>query len=184
MSRRGQGPRLVFLEKRACWYVRWTDGGRTRERSCATANRDEADVIFAQFLADHVAKRAGCAGPRDPARFPVADALAAYATEHAPSTDAPARIGYAIKALATFWSGNVVADITRETCRAYQRQRGVADGTVRRELTVLRAAINHAVKEGRLTRAPHVWLPEPPAPRDRWLTRKEAAALLRATRHD
>ena len=44
----------------------------------------------------------------------------------------------------------------------------------------LRAAINHGIRNGRLTRVVAVHVPERPEPRDRWLTRKEAAALLRA----
>src|SRR6516165_3211166 len=44
----------------------------------------------------------------------------------------------------------------------------------------LRAAINHAHREGRITRPVAVHLPERPASRDRWLSRDEAAALLRA----
>ena len=55
-------------------------------------------------------------------------------------------------------------------------------GTVRRELGSLRAAINHAFSEGRLTRTVAVALPERPPSRDRWLTRQEAAQLIRATR--
>ncbi len=52
-------------------------------------------------------------------------------------------------------------------------------GTVRRELGVLRAAANHAHHEGRITRPVPVHLPDRPEARDRWLTRREAAALLR-----
>jgi integrase len=54
-------------------------------------------------------------------------------------------------------------------------------GTVRRELGSLRAAINHAFSEGRLTRTVAVALPERPPSRD-MLTRQEAAQLIRATR--
>jgi integrase len=45
---------------------------------------------------------------------------------------------------------------------------------------VLRAAIHHAHREGRLTRTVAVHLPDGAEPRDRWLTWDEAAALLRA----
>jgi integrase len=58
--------------------------------------------------------------------------------------------------------------------------RGRSNGTTRRELGVLRAAINHAHREGRLTRVVPVSLPDSAEPRDRWVTRAEAAALLRA----
>jgi integrase len=47
---------------------------------------------------------------------------------------------------------------------------------------VLAAAINWGFKNGRLTRSVSVALPECPQPRDRWLTRREAARLLRFSR--
>jgi len=78
----------------------------------------------------------------------------------------------------------MVADVTPETCKAYQVHRGVADGTVRREFGVLRAAINHEFKHGRLTRPVAVWMPPKPEGKDRWLTRDEAAALLNAARNE
>jgi len=47
---------------------------------------------------------------------------------------------------------------------------------------VLRAAINHAHRNGRLTRPVALELPERPEPKERWLSRKEAAAIIRAAR--
>jgi integrase len=109
------------------------------------------------------------------------DLLADYAQEHGPETASPWRIAAAVKPLVGFWHGRTVADVTRESCRAYAKSRsGRSPGTVRRELGVLRAAINHAHREGRITRMVAVHLPDRPPARDRWLTRKEAAALLRA----
>ena len=108
--------------------------------------------------------------------------LAIYAEEHAGSVASPERIGYAIDALYRFWGEQPVSIIRGETCRRYARERGASDGTVRRELGTLRAAINHCFKEGYLTAAPAVVLPPRPAPRERWLTRQEAAFLLRGAR--
>jgi integrase len=110
----------------------------------------------------------------------VTDVLADYAEEVAPSTAAPWRIGCAIDALTPVWEGRTVAEVTRQTCKRYVTVRNRSNGTARRELSVLRAAINHAHREGRLTRAVAVHLPESAPPRDRWLTRTEAARLLRA----
>ena len=53
---------------------------------------------------------------------------------------------------------------------------------MRRELGVLRAAINYAHRTGRLTRPVAVELPARPEPRDRWITRMEAASVIRAAR--
>jgi integrase len=178
MPRRNQGPRLRFFDKRGVFYIVWTEAGRSRERSTGTANREQAQIALAEFIR----ARTRDAGPRDPAEMLVTDILADYAEEHGQATAAPWRIAYAIDGLASYFEGRTLAAVTRETCRAYGRDRGRSPGTVRRELGVLRAAINHAHREGRLTRVVPVHLPERPEPRDRWLTRKEAADLLRAAR--
>jgi integrase len=176
MPRRNSGARLRFLEKRRCYYIVWTERGRSRERSTGTADREQAEIALAAFIAG----RAKAAGPRDPAAVLVTDVLADYAQERGASTASPWRISAAIGALVPFWQGLTVGNITGETCRAYAKARGRSAGTVRRELGVLRAAVNHAHKEGRLTRVVGFDLPARPEPRDRWLLRKEAAALLHA----
>ncbi len=114
----------------------------------------------------------------------VAAALALYGEEHAPSTADPVRIGHCIDALLPFWGNQPVSAVKGETCRRYVRDRGVAAGTTRRELGCLAAALKHCVREGYLTTAPTVWLPAKPAAKDRWLTRQEAAALVRAARSE
>ncbi len=180
MPRRNRGPRLVFRKDRGFWYVRWYKRGRARWESTGTADSAEAQGQLSTFIR----RRAGHQRPRDPAAFPIIDALEDYSEEHAGKTLAPERISYAIDALGTFWGDLCVGDVTDATCAAYGRARSVSDGTLRRELGVLRAAINHEVRHGRLIRPVHVWLPPKPEPRDRWLTRREAAALLRAARRD
>lgn len=176
MPRRNSGPRLRFLEKRQCYYIVWTEGGRSRERSTGTADRKLAEAALGAFL--HVRTRD--AGPRDPVEILVTDVLADYAEEHGPSTASPWRIAAAVKQMVPFWQGKTVAQINRESCRAYVTVRKRSAGTARRELGVLRAAVNHSHRSGRLTRVVAVDLPESPEARDRFLTRPEAAALLRA----
>lgn len=181
MPRPNRGPYLKFLKERGGYYIFWSEVGVTRKRSTGTTDRHEAEDALAQFIHQrHLIARPS--GPSDPSSFLISDALELYGELHAPTVAAPERIGYAIDALLGFWSQSTVADISKETCSAYSRHRNRADGTVRRELTTLRAAINFAHSEGRLTRAPAVWLPEPPIGRDRWLRRGEAASLLNAAR--
>jgi integrase len=112
----------------------------------------------------------------------VTELLTYYSNEREPKVAAPVRIGYAISALTDFFEGSTVADVTPETCARYAENRSRSAGTVRRELGVLRAAINRAHRVGRLTRSVAVELPEGPEPKDRWLSRKEAAGLIRAAR--
>ncbi|MFP3945260.1 MAG: tyrosine-type recombinase/integrase, partial [Alphaproteobacteria bacterium] len=96
-----------------------------------------------------------------------------------------ARVAYAIDALLKFWGGRPLSAVRGETCRRYLAFRageGVRDSTVRRELGALSAAVSHCRKEGYIMEAPEVWLPPKPGAKDRWLTRGEAARLLRAMR--
>lgn len=178
MPRRNQGPRLRWLAKRGCFYITWTEYGRSRERSTGTADRQQAETAFGEWLQ----ARGRRGGPRDPSELYVTDVLTDYAAERGPKVAAPERIAYAVEPLIDFWAGRALSDVTPHTCGAYVESRSRAAGTVRRELTVLRAAINYAHRCGRITRPLHVELPAPPEPRDRWLTRKEAAAVLRAAR--
>lgn len=125
----------------------------------------------------------------------MAEALSIYGEEHAPTVSDPARIGHALVALIGWWGERPVYSITKETCRAYGRSRvkpgrrhpetrevvewlPVAQGTIRRELGALSAALTYCKDEGRLLNPPKVHLPTKPEPKDRWLTRDEAAALV------
>lgn len=176
MPRRNSGPRLRYLDKRACYYIVWTESGRSRERSTGTADRRDAEIA----LADFIRQRSRDDGPRDPNEVLVTDILIDYAEERGSATVARERVAYALLPLTKFWEGRTVASVTPESCKRYGQDRKRSDGTVRRELGVLRAAINHAHRAGRLTRAVFVGLPDSPGAKERWLTKAEAAALLRA----
>ena len=121
-------------------------------------------------------------GPSDPAAILITDVLHGYLEQRAPKIAAPERLGYAVLALTDFFEGNSVADVTPQTCGRYVEKRGRSIGTARRELGVLRAAINHAHRHGQITRPVAVELPDRPEPRDRWLSRIEAARIIRTAR--
>ncbi len=184
MSRPNRGPRLVPVKKRgwkrAVYYIRWTENGRSRERTTGESDVGRAQEKLVAWLVEQSAQ--GRTGPSGPDQTLIADVLTDYAREHGPHTAAPDRIAYAIDNLLAFWGGTRIDAIRPETCRRYRAERGASDGTIRRELGVLRAAMNHAVKEGQLTAAPFVSLPPAPPGKDRWLMRTEAGALLRAAR--
>lgn len=181
MPRQSRGAYLKPDRKTGIWNIFWADGGSVRQRSTGTRDSGQAQVLLAEFIQGQQRQRRG--GPRDPADYTIGEALTLYGTEHAPNTVDPARIGYAIAALAPYWAALPVAAITRETCRGYGRHRAKAPGTIRRELGTLRAAITYAKAEGRITYVPTVHLPAKPKGKERWLTRREAAALLAAARN-
>jgi len=79
--------------------------------------------------------------------------------------------------LAMWRDGKMLCDVNGSSCRAYARFRGT-DGASRRDLEDLRAAVNHHAKEGLHRGSVRVALPPKGNPRERWLTRSEAARLL------
>lgn len=180
MGRRNQGPKLRFLEKRGCFYITWSENGRSRERSTGTTDRRIAESALAEFIHGRQRK----AGPRSPDEVLVTDCLIDYAENRKGAVVDLDRIAYALIPLAEFWEGKTGADVNRKSCTAYTMWRERSDGTVRRELGVLKAAGNLAHNEGYLTRPFAVTYPDKPEPKDRWLTRKEVAALLRAARNE
>lgn len=190
MSRPPEGPKLRPNPKRqGAFYIYWTDErtGRSRERSTGTRDLAQAHQVFADWLANRDAPITWD-GPRRAAQASIADVLAIYAEEHAAEhTASPETVYYAIKALLGWWGDRTCDYVKPETCKAYVKARAaqrIAASTAGRELTVLRAALGYAHKNGKLVDKPFVELPPRPPGRDRWLTRSEAAALLRCSRHD
>ena len=187
MPRPRLAPRVIWRDDRGkpgtpsfragSWIIR--DGVKEVRLGLGRAEKEQADIRLARY---HVEKRAPPDGAQIPERFLIADALAYYGSQHAPTTASPDRIGYAIKALLPFWGDKSVSAINKKTCREYATERRVQPGTIRRELGLLRTALNFCVSEGKLTSAPPIALPERPPPRERWLTREEAAHLIRIAR--
>jgi integrase len=179
MPRRNQGAKLRWRTERGVYYITWTVNGRSRKRSTGTASREEAEGIFAEWLRS----RKRCAGPSDPAEVLVTDILTAYVHERGPKIVGKQTLANAISHLARLWESRTVAEVPSYT-DAFVKHRDRAAGTIRRELGVLQAAINHGYRRGRLTRSVAVELPPAPVAKERWLTRDEAAKLIRAARFD
>jgi integrase len=130
----------------------------------------------------------------------VGEVLARYADDKGSMVAAPEALGFAVAGLSPFWGDLTCDTVKGSTCRAFERERAkpravtftskrglsytrivtASPGTVRRELGVLQAALNHAHAEGLLVHPVKVSLPKTGEPRDHWLTRAEVAKLLRA----
>ena len=117
-----------------------------------------------------------------------------HLADNAPKHARPEETKQRVMTLADFWEPFTLADVTGARCREYaawrtrQRVRSftknparlVTEAAARRELEELRAAINHHRREGLCAEIVSVMLPEKPQGRDVWLTRSEAARLIRA----
>lgn len=96
-------------------------------------------------------------------------------TEHKTAEPIPTNL----KALAPFWATKTLGEVSAKTCAAYvaMRTKTVKPATARRELETLNAAIRFCAREHG---TPIVLLtyPDKALPRERWLSRSEAARLL------
>ena len=149
-----------------------------------TEEKRQSPVAHHQSLPREISK---AAPPSEPCEVGVSVVLQAYIASTlrragAGKVSSPERIDYAVAPLTKFFGRQQCSSISDETCYEYRRWRNRSDGTVRRELGVLRAALNLAHRNGRISRQVPVELPDSPPAKDRWLTRSEAAGLIRAAR--
>ncbi|AYC99980.1 integrase [Neorhizobium sp. NCHU2750] len=106
-----------------------------------------------------------------------------YAEEKSPKTARPKETDAMIDRLADFYADMLLTEIKGQTHRDYVEDRENSGGA-RRDLEVLRAAINYYHAENTLDMVPKVSLPEKGTPRQKWLTRQDIAKLLRAARRE
>lgn len=155
------------------WYVRY--GPRLRSRiSAQTKDRREADKFLARFIATE--------GEPTGARRTVGDILAGYYAAKSEKVRAPDAIAFAVKGLQPL-SDLFPSQLTPPAIARWVASRGVSNGTVLREVGVLRAALGWAVESQWLAAVPPISNPVPtPRARRRWVTKDEARALLEGCR--
>lgn len=153
------------------WCIK--DRGRTLRTGCAEDEIERAREKFAEYLAlKYEPARGGRAS-----EVTIGDVLIVYLDEKADSTSRPKETKAAIGRLNEFFGSHKIADIKGKLCRDYAAHRNTASGA-RRDLEILRAATRHYHKEYGLDVLPAFTLPPKSMPRERYLTRPEAAALL------
>jgi integrase len=161
----------------ATWLV--LDGSRQRGTGCGQSEFAGAEKALADYIRQKHATAIRVADTRNPSQVAIKDVLSLYARNVAPSHSRPwetdARIGH----LEAFWAQHPLSYVTGATCRAYAAQRSTP-AAARRELEDLRAAIVHHRKEGLHDKIVSVVLPDRAPSRERWLTREEAAQLIRS----
>jgi integrase len=185
MPRPNKGARLYKRKARcrrgkliaqAVWIIK--DGDRHIATGCIASPAEtkppaEAEQALANYIAQKYQPERN---RRDIEDIDCADVLSIYLTdvgEPGGQFEIEARIGR----LNEFWGGKTLSKVNAQSCAAYAKHRGNRGGA-RRDLETLRAAINHHAKEGFHRGVVRVSLPSKGEARDRWLTRKEAAALI------
>ena len=128
-------------------------------------------------LAEHIAAKFTPQGGGRASEILISEVLLVYEAEKADGTADPKRTRATIERMNDYMGDKPVAQIRGKLCRAYAAHRETATGA-RRDLEVLRAAVKHYHKEYGLDVMPAFTLPDKSVPRERFLTRSEAAALL------
>jgi integrase len=170
MPRRRSPPRLYLDKARGQWIIR--DGATRVRTGSAESDRASAERRLAEYIGE---KHRPASGP-DPL---IADTLIVYSREHLQHKVSAPNYAYGVGLLAKWWGDKSLSDVTAANCRAYGL--GRTSAAVRHDLEILRAAIKYWHKHhGPLPAIPAIVLPPKPEPRSRWMTRDEAAKLLRA----
>jgi integrase len=160
--------RLVMF--RGKWNAYERVDGQPKRTSLGTADRE----VAARRLIDLEQGRRRKATT-------VAEMLDVYLEDRGPRLVGKETLRFAWKLLEPVFGHLRPDQITRALTRAYaakERQRGISDGKIRRDLSVLSAIIRYSDKQSPAV----IEMPPAPSPRSRHLTREEYRALREAAK--
>lgn len=175
MSQKRRPARLWLRSDTGTWFIK--DGSERIPTGCGESEVTAAQEKLAEYIASqYQPQRGGRAS-----EVTIGDVILVYIEDKANKTARPKETLAMLGRLNDFFGDMVVSEIRGKTCRDYADDRG-NEGGARRDLEVLRAAVNYYHAEHTLDVLPKISLPQKGTPRERWLTRQEIAALLRAAR--
>jgi len=175
------------------WWASYPDGrGGYARRSTGVKwaedpRKARAKAARAALIAETQAERPAQAPAKAPPGHTFDELMLLYLDQVTPGKASAERDQHSAKRLCEVFTGRVLAELGKADVRGYiakRQEAGVGPGTINRELGMLSSALNWARDELE-------WeVPNPvlrrrlkePEGRVRWLTRAEAAALLKAAR--
>ena len=173
--------KLTRFEWSPRWYITWTDGRRSRRASAGTTDREQAQQVLAAFIIER-----GSATETALNKVSISSVLNDYYDGYAcrlPSEDVTRPI---IGHLERHYGTSTVSVLTTPSGhKSYEdhcQKKGLKPSTINRRRAVLRAALHYAYKNGRLQFVPYVPTLQEGPPRPYFLSRAQAARLLRAAR--
>lgn len=161
------------------WYVYWTESGKTKRKATRTKHEQTAK----QFLAD---LEAGLNEP--PSYITVSLILDSYLDYKGKEyklknlpTSYKESLEYAVKSFREKYGDLRIDQISQSTGREYislRKEANKSNSTIAKELSIVNAAVNFAIKEGWDIKYKALRLPPRAAPRDKWLSPNEAKNFL------
>jgi integrase len=181
MPKKNNGPQLA-LNNAGIYEIRWTEARRSNRKSTGTADIIQAQAALGRHLL-------GLFEEKKVSVSNVAAVLEAYDEEHVQQRVVATERQEGCIAILKAGLGHLdvqqltpaaVLDYCKDRRAGKVNDRKVGNGTLRRELNCLIAAINHAARHRRIPRAdvPHVALPDAPPPRDLWLTEAQLNVFI------
>lgn len=159
------------------WWASYTDasGKRTR-RSTGTTDRKEAEALLAKWKLEAFRVKQWDASPS----YTFDELMIAYLHEHDIES-----VKWSLKRLFPFFTGKELDTLSGLDVRQYIQQRqgdGVKPSTINKEIGLLSSAINWARREleWRIPNPAQGRRQKEAEGRNRWLSKTEAAALIRA----
>jgi len=171
------------------YEIRWSDGKRSRRKSTGTDQPKEAYEAFSKFITS------GAEAERKAKNPTFGDLLNDYLKQHVERNLASApsysRQVDCLNTLSACFADLPVSLLSPALIAEYQVMRSLGRygkrkataSTVRRELGVLIAALNHAKRNRTIAEVPYIRLPQESKPRDLWLTQEELEQFLQAAVH-
>ncbi|WP_375732242.1 site-specific integrase, partial [Xylella fastidiosa subsp. multiplex] len=165
------------------WYRTWCESAtrRTKRASLGTTDIQEAKIRLCLWYAKH-----GDVSKQTPQDILLDLVLTRYWEQHAQNITSAESAKVALGYWSDFFAGVTVSEITPPRQREFIKwlQTGSdtprSDGYVKRILTVGKAALNRAYKEGEITSVPYIIPGKDAPPRDQVLSLQESAALWEA----
>lgn len=157
----------VAKHKRGFVAVVYHDGGRRQRIALKAADKFQATAEAAE-LVGHIQQRK----PRQ--RLTVGQIVEMYLEQsEAIWKEIDRHHSKAILAAFGLLGASDVDSFSERRIRDFSASHKGKPGTIRKELSILRAALNWAERKSLIDKAPHIWLPQAPPPRDRRLSREE-----------
>lgn len=168
---------LVQIRTSPNWYIQWFEDGHSQRASTRTADRDQAEAVLAAFRLVRA--------DQPVADLTISQALDWYWDSHGKGLMRPDSAEISIRYLKPFFGSLLASTLTLAKQQAYVEYRraiGAGEESIRRDLSVLSAALRRSEKFNKIDRAPPMLTLTAAPPRERWLTRAEVAKLFRQMR--
>lgn len=165
----------------SCYYITWTELGKSKRLSTGCEIRADAEKFLAQFIA-------GAIVGFSPASIDVNFICDKYLDERKGKVRSYDSLKYAlahVKRLLGLLHPDQLAPAVIDDYKNQRKADGASDGSIIKEICILRAALKLAKINRIISDLPIIRMPVPtPPPRDRWLTKQEAASLLKSCKEN